>query len=66
MTEEEAEEYFSFNTLGAWVGEHTPLFLTRPHAQEDDNAECDLTSEALHGRGARAKARRPADADRDE
>ena len=30
MTEEEAAEYFSFNTLGAWAGEHTPLFLTRP------------------------------------
>ena len=29
MTVEEAAEYFSFNTLGAWAGEHTPLFLTR-------------------------------------
>jgi len=28
MTEEEAEEYFQFNQLGAWVGEHTPCFLT--------------------------------------
>lgn len=27
MTEEEASEYFQFNTLGAWAGEHTPLFL---------------------------------------
>lgn len=30
MTAEEAAEYFAFNTLGAWVGEHTPLYLTRP------------------------------------
>jgi hypothetical protein len=27
MSEEEAEEYFEFNVQGAWVGEHTPLFL---------------------------------------
>jgi hypothetical protein len=29
MNEEEAREYFSFNVLGAWVGEGTPLFLHR-------------------------------------
>jgi hypothetical protein len=28
MTEEEAEEYFNFNQLGAWIGENTPCFLT--------------------------------------
>ena len=27
MDEEEAEEYLEFNTLGAYVGEMTPLFL---------------------------------------
>ena len=27
MTDEEAEEYFMFNTLGAWVGEGTPVFI---------------------------------------
>ena len=27
MSYAEAEEYFSFNTLGAWVGEGTPIFL---------------------------------------
>lgn len=26
-TEEEAVEYLSFNTLGAYVGEHGPLFI---------------------------------------
>ena len=27
MTEEEAEEFFSFNIDGAWVGEQTPIYL---------------------------------------
>ena len=27
MTLEEAEEYFEYNTLGAWVGDHTPVFV---------------------------------------
>lgn len=27
MTVEEAEEYFDFNIAGAYVGEHTPVFL---------------------------------------
>lgn len=29
MDHGEAEEYFEFNVTGAWVGENTPLFLTR-------------------------------------
>lgn len=29
MTEEEAREYFDFNILGAWVGEHTPMYLEK-------------------------------------
>jgi len=28
MTEEEAEEFWSFNQIGAWVGEKTPCFFT--------------------------------------
>ena len=27
MSDEEAEEYFNFNTLGAWMGDGTPLFV---------------------------------------
>ena len=27
MTKEEAWEYFSYNTLGAWVGDTTPCFI---------------------------------------
>lgn len=26
MTDEEAEEFFSFNTIGAWMGDSTPAF----------------------------------------
>lgn len=33
MTDEEAMEYFSYNTLGAYMGEHTPMFLTRLDSQ---------------------------------
>jgi hypothetical protein len=29
MSYEEAEEFFEFNAVGAWVGERTPLFLCR-------------------------------------
>ena len=29
MNEEEAQEYVDFNTTGAYVGEHTPVFLHR-------------------------------------
>jgi hypothetical protein len=28
-TREEAEEHFAFNIIGAWVGDATPVFLTR-------------------------------------
>ena len=34
MTEEEALEYWSYNQLGAWVGDTTPCFL-RPAIEED-------------------------------
>lgn len=30
MTREEAEEYFEFNVVGAYVGESTPMFLEVP------------------------------------
>jgi hypothetical protein len=30
MTREEAEEFFDFNQAGAWVGDHTPGFITLP------------------------------------
>jgi hypothetical protein len=28
MTRQEANEYFEFNTIGAWVGNETPAFAT--------------------------------------
>jgi hypothetical protein len=30
MSHEEAEEYFEFNSFGAWVGDETPEFLITP------------------------------------
>jgi hypothetical protein len=27
VTEDEAVEYFEYNVIGAWVGDHTPSFL---------------------------------------
>lgn len=30
MTEEEAQEFFDFNIIGAWVGEGTPIFVWLP------------------------------------
>ena len=29
MTILEAEEYFDYNIVGSWVGENTPVFVTR-------------------------------------
>jgi len=41
-TREDAEEYFYFNTIGAWVGEQTPVFVrmvTLKEAIEEANDE---------------------------
>jgi hypothetical protein len=27
MSEEEAEEFYEFNTIGAWMGDGTPIFV---------------------------------------
>lgn len=29
MTREEAEEHFSYNQVGSYVGDHTPIFIDR-------------------------------------
>lgn len=34
MTYDEAQEYFSFNTLGAYVGKGTPMFVWKMTEQE--------------------------------
>ena len=40
-TPDEAFEHFNFNVLGAWVGEHTPVFLDlgADHGGDDEAAE---------------------------
>ena len=35
MSEEEAWEYFQYNIAGAWVGDHTPFFLTRDSFEKE-------------------------------
>lgn len=34
MTSENAEEYFQFNTQGAYLGEQTPAFLERAESED--------------------------------
>jgi hypothetical protein len=36
MSEEDAHEFFEFNTLGCWAGDNTPLFLWRPEMDTDN------------------------------
>ena len=33
MSHEDAEEFFQFNTAGAYVGEHTPVFIHTAFAE---------------------------------
>jgi hypothetical protein len=33
MDREEAEEYFEFNTAGAYVGPHTPIFIDQRYCE---------------------------------
>jgi len=45
MSEEDADEFLEFNTLGAWVGKDTPAFAflrRRPQITEDDGCGWDL------------------------
>jgi hypothetical protein len=30
MSQDEAVEWFDFNTIGAWLGDSTPIFITLP------------------------------------
>jgi len=42
MSYEEAEEFFSFNTLGAYVGDQTPLYINRTaHGTADCRRQSD-------------------------
>jgi hypothetical protein len=39
MTEEEASEYFEYNTMGAWLGDGTPVFMRNVDFMEEENGE---------------------------
>lgn len=43
---EEADEFFYFNQIGAWVGETTPCFLTLASENEDGIDEAELKETA--------------------
>jgi len=42
MDQEEALEWFEFNTIGAYVGEATPRFLIRPWEPGEEAEESDV------------------------
>ena len=31
MTHEEADDFFHYNVIGAWVGDKTPIFMVKDH-----------------------------------
>jgi len=33
MSREDAEEFFEFNTIGAWMGKNTPVFIDTRYAE---------------------------------
>ena len=33
MTHEEAIEYFDYNQMGSYIGEQTPIFITKPDTE---------------------------------
>jgi len=35
MTRDDAEEYFNFNVINSWVGEHTPSFIYKSNGIEE-------------------------------
>lgn len=39
MSEDEAIEWFEFNTLGCWAGDNTPLFLWRWSSGDDQHGD---------------------------
>ena len=48
MSEIEAIEFFEFNMLGAWMGDHTPMFiatLTEQHLEPADGLPFKIISE---------------------
>lgn len=38
MTEDEAVEYFEYNTMGAWLGDGTPVFMRNVDFMEEESA----------------------------
>lgn len=49
MSHDEAEEFFSFNIAGAYVGEHTPVFMRRSRSLVDLAVDHEPTATATTG-----------------
>jgi len=47
MSQEEAQEFFEFNIEGAYMGEHTPMFLTKFEFEETPVAKGDQAQRLL-------------------
>jgi len=49
MEEEDAHEYMSFNVLGAFVGEYTPLFVHDWRKEQEECLEVEVELEEVEG-----------------
>lgn len=45
---EQAEEYLEFNSIGAWVGEETPVWVQRETMKQIDEEESENQEEGDH------------------
>ena len=52
MSPEDAEEYFEFNTAGAWMGPETPLYMERLPSEDQNWANSPAVQAALEAHGA--------------
>jgi hypothetical protein len=51
MSPEDAEEYFGFNVEGAYMGEHTPVFLEKTPCQKTQAGLSAFPAPTHRGRG---------------
>jgi hypothetical protein len=45
MAEDEADEYLQFNTVGAWVGEGTPIFMEELTEEDEEEFKARIESQ---------------------
>jgi hypothetical protein len=57
MSEDEAREFFEFNVVGAWMGPHTPVFVTHHATQANTTANTTPTAEQAVAQSQRTRDR---------